>query len=92
MIEVLIRRIDPDVELPSYAHPGDAGADVTTTVDITLQPGERAVVPTGLSIALPDGYVALSTHGRVWPRSPVSRSSTPRVLSMRATGARSRCC
>jgi dUTP pyrophosphatase len=64
MIEVLIRRIDPDVELPSYAHPGDAGADVTTTVDVTLGPGERALVPTGLSVALPDGYVAL-----VHPRS-----------------------
>jgi dUTP pyrophosphatase len=64
MIEVLVRRIDPDVGLPSYAHPGDAGADVTTTVDVTLEPGERALVPTGLSIALPDGYVAL-----VHPRS-----------------------
>jgi dUTP pyrophosphatase len=64
MIEVLIRRIDPGVDLPSYAHPGDAGADVTTTVDLTLAPGERALVPTGVSIALPDGYVAL-----VHPRS-----------------------
>ena len=64
MLEVLIRRIDPDVDLPSYAHPGDAGADITTTVDVSLEPGERALVPTGLSIALPDGYVAL-----VHPRS-----------------------
>lgn len=64
MVEVLIRRIDPDVVLPSYAHPGDAGADLTTTVDVTLEPGERALVPTGISIALPDGYVAL-----VHPRS-----------------------
>lgn len=64
MVEVLIRRIDPDVPLPTYAHPGDAGADLVSTVDVTLAPGERAVVPTGISIALPSDYVAL-----VHPRS-----------------------
>ena len=63
-VEILIRRLDPSVPLPSYAHPGDAGADLTTTVDVHLEPGERAMVPTGISIALPDGYVAL-----VHPRS-----------------------
>ena len=63
-VEILIRRLDTEVPLPTYAHPGDAGADLTTTVDVHLAPGERAVVPTGLSIALPDGYVAL-----VHPRS-----------------------
>ena len=50
--------------VPSYAHAGDAGADLHTTVDVSLAPGERALVPTGLSIALPDGFVAL-----VHPRS-----------------------
>ena len=64
MVEVLIRRIDHDVPLPAYAHPGDAGADLLSTVDLTLAPGERALVPTGISIALPAGYVAL-----VHPRS-----------------------
>lgn len=64
MVEVLIRRIDPDVPLPTYAHPGDAGADLVSTVDVRLTPGERALVPTGISIALPAGYVAL-----VHPRS-----------------------
>jgi dUTP pyrophosphatase len=63
-VEVLIHRVDPDVPLPSYAHPGDAGADLVTAVDVTLGPAERATVPTGLSIALPDGYVGL-----VHPRS-----------------------
>ena len=57
-------RLDPDLPLPAYAHPGDAGADLVTTVDVTLAPGERALVPTGIAIALPDGYVAL-----VHPRS-----------------------
>jgi dUTP pyrophosphatase len=64
MVEILISRLDAEVPLPSYAHPGDAGADLTTTVDVLLGPGERALVPTGISIALPEGYVAL-----VHPRS-----------------------
>ena len=64
MVEILIKRLDEQVPLPSYAHPGDAGADLTTTVDVRLGPGERAMVPTGIAVALPDGYVAL-----VHPRS-----------------------
>ena len=63
-VQVLITRLDPSVPLPVYAKGGDAGADIVTRVDVTLQPGERALVPTGISIALPDGYVAL-----VHPRS-----------------------
>ena len=62
--DVLIKRLDPDVPLPSYAHPGDAGADLATAEDIDLRPGERALVRTGLAIALPDGYAAF-----VHPRS-----------------------
>jgi dUTP pyrophosphatase len=63
-LDVLIRRLDPDAPLPSYAHPGDAGVDLATTIDVTLQPGERSVVPTGIALALPEGFVAL-----VHPRS-----------------------
>lgn len=63
-VDVLIRRLDPDLPLPSYAHPGDAGADLVAAVDVELPPGERAVVPTGMSIALPDGYAAF-----IHPRS-----------------------
>jgi dUTP pyrophosphatase len=63
-VKVLIKRLDPGVPLPLYAKGGDAGADIVSAVDITLAPGERALVPTGISIALPDGYVAL-----VHPRS-----------------------
>ena len=65
-------------ELPFYAHPGDAGADLKSTEDLTLEPGERAVVGTGVSIALPDGYVAFvvprsglaSKHGITVVNSP----------------------
>ncbi|KRF36029.1 dUTP diphosphatase [Nocardioides sp. Soil805] len=63
-LEVAIVRLDTDLPPPSYAHPGDAGADLRTTVDVSLAPGERALVPTGIGIALPEGYVAL-----VHPRS-----------------------
>ena len=63
-LEILVRRLDPELPLPSYAHPGDAGADLLTTVDVSLAPGERAMVPTGIAVALPEGYVAL-----VHPRS-----------------------
>jgi dUTP pyrophosphatase len=63
-VRVLVQRLDPGVPLPAYALPGDAGADVVTTVDAELAPGERAVLPTGLALALPDGYAAF-----VHPRS-----------------------
>lgn len=63
-LDVLIRRVDPGVALPSYGHPGDAGVDLVTTQDAALDPGERAVLPTGIAVALPDGYAAF-----VHPRS-----------------------
>lgn len=63
-LEILVQRLDPELPLPAYAHPGDAGADLLTTVDVTLAPGERALVPTGIAIALPEGYAAF-----VHPRS-----------------------
>jgi len=60
---VRTRRLDPGLPLPSYAHPGDAGADLVSRVDVTLAPGQRVLVPTGLAIALPEGYAAF-THPR----------------------------
>ena len=63
-VEVLISTTSGDVPIPSYAHPGDAGADLTTREAVTLAPGERRTVPTGVRIALPDGYAAF-----VHPRS-----------------------
>jgi dUTP pyrophosphatase len=64
MTDVLISRLDPGVPIPAYEHPGDAGADLVTTVDATLAPGERALLPTGIAIALPEGFAAF-----VHPRS-----------------------
>ena len=63
-VRVLLHRLDPDLPAPSYAHPGDAGADLSARVDVEIAPGERAVVPTGVVIALPEGYAAF-----VHPRS-----------------------
>ncbi|AEW97002.1 MULTISPECIES: dUTP diphosphatase [Streptomycetaceae] len=63
-VDVLIRRLDPEVPVPAYGHPGDAGVDLVTTEACQLAPGERALLPTGIAIALPDGYAAF-----VHPRS-----------------------
>lgn len=64
MVQISIQRLDPELPLPSYAHPGDAGADLHAAVELTLAPGERSLVRTGIAMALPAGYVAL-----VHPRS-----------------------
>ncbi|MFJ9557456.1 dUTP diphosphatase [Nocardiopsis sp. NPDC101807] len=69
-IPITVHRLDPGLPLPAYAHPGDGGADLHTAVDIVLAPGERATVPTGLAIALPDGYAAF-----VHPRSGLAARS-----------------
>ncbi|MDR7083903.1 dUTP pyrophosphatase [Arthrobacter ginsengisoli] len=63
-LTVQLKMLDDGLEPPSYAHPGDAGADLRSREDVVLEPGERRLVPTGVSIALPDGFVAL-----IHPRS-----------------------
>jgi dUTP pyrophosphatase len=63
-VPVLVKRLDRELPLPARAHPGDAGVDLCAAAEVTLGPGERAVVPTGVAIALPDGYAAF-----VHPRS-----------------------
>jgi dUTP pyrophosphatase len=64
MLEVSVTRLDPEVPLPAYAHVGDAGCDLVTTVDAEVKPGERVILPTGIALALPEGYAAF-----VHPRS-----------------------
>lgn len=61
---IRITRLDPELPVPAYAHPGDAGADLHAAADVHLGPGERALVPTGIAIALEPGYAAF-----VHPRS-----------------------
>jgi dUTP pyrophosphatase len=62
--ELPVRRLHPDLPLPAYAHPGDAGADLCAAEDVVLPPGGRATVGTGLAIAVPEGHAAF-----VHPRS-----------------------
>ena len=62
-VQIQVTQQHPDLPLPAYAHPGDAGADLVAAEALDLAPGERAVVPTGISIALPDGYAAF-IHAR----------------------------
>ena len=76
---VHLRRLDPDLPVPSYAHPGDAGADLHAAAEVTLLPGERTLVPTGVALALPDGYVGLGPSGDAFTRTIVV---APRVGGM----------
>lgn len=64
VVAVQVVRLDRDLPLPAYAHEGDAGADLLARTDVTLAPGHRALVPTGIVLALPPGYA-----GFVHPRS-----------------------
>jgi dUTP pyrophosphatase len=63
-VEILLYQLDPDLEPPAYAHPGDAGADLRSVENFVLAPGERRVVSTGIAVAVPQGYAAF-----VHPRS-----------------------
>jgi dUTP pyrophosphatase len=63
-IKVLLKQLDPTLKLPAYAYPGDAGLDLLAAADLLLLPGQRASVPTGIAIAIPEGYA-----GFVLPRS-----------------------
>jgi dUTP pyrophosphatase len=79
-VDVPVRRLDPDLPLPAYAHPGDAGAYLVAAEDVVLAPGERRLVPTGIAIALPDGYVGL-----VHPRSGLAHRLGVTVLNAPGT-------
>jgi dUTP pyrophosphatase len=79
-VPVPVRRLDPDLPLPSYAHPGDAGADLVCAEDVELAPGARSLVRTGVAIALPEGYVGL-----VHPRSGLAARLGVTVLNAPGT-------
>lgn len=79
-VDVPVRRLDPDLPMPVYAHPGDAGADLVAAEDVELAPGERRLVPTGIAVALPDGYVGL-----VHPRSGLAHRLGVTVLNAPGT-------
>ena len=78
--EILLQQLDPELPVPSYAHPGDAGADLFSRDTVTIAPGGRLLVPTGIAIALPAGYVAL-----VHPRSGLAAKQGITVLNAPGT-------
>lgn len=86
-IVVPIMRLDPSVELPSYAYAGDAGLDLRSSEDVTLAPFERRLISTGLAVAIPEGYA-----GFVQPRSGLalkqglSMANTPGLIDSRYRG------
>src|SRR5258708_33115625 len=79
-VGVLIQRLDPGLPLPQRAHPGDAGADLRAAADVELAPGQRAVVPTGVAIALPAGYAAF-----VHPRSGLAAPHGVTIVNAHGT-------
>ena len=79
-VVIQVRRLDPDLPLPAYAHPGDAGADLVAAEEVEIAPGARAKVRTGLAIALPEGYVGL-----VHPRSGLAARLGVTVLNAPGT-------
>jgi dUTP pyrophosphatase len=79
-VNVQVLRIDPDLPLPAYAHPGDAGADLVAAEEAEIAPGARVKVRTGVAIALPEGYVGL-----VHPRSGLAARLGVTVLNAPGT-------
>jgi dUTP pyrophosphatase len=86
-IKLQIQRVDKGLALPSYAYPGDAGLDLRSAIDITLAPFARALIPTGIKIAIPEGHA-----GFVQPRSGLalraglSQANTPGLIDSRYRG------
>lgn len=74
-MKILAKKLHPEAKIPSFAYPGDAGMDLYSVTDLVLKPGERASVPTGIALALPEGYVAL-----VWDKGGVSHKFGVKVL------------
>jgi dUTP pyrophosphatase len=79
-VPVPIQRLDPDLPTPAYAHPGDAGADLVAAEEVAIAPGGRALVRTGVAVALPEGYVGL-----VHPRSGLAARLGVTVLNAPGT-------
>jgi dUTP pyrophosphatase len=76
--ELPFRKLRPDAKLPAAQHPGDAGLDLCSAVDVVVEPGERVMIPTGVAVAIPDGHAGLvlprsglaSQHGLTMANSP----------------------
>ena len=80
-LEVRVKRLDSGLPLPAYANPGDAGIDLYSAEDLALSPGQRALVPTGIAVAIPEGFVGLihPRSGLAW-RSGISMVNAPGTI------------
>jgi dUTP pyrophosphatase len=86
-VPLRIKRLQPDVELPSYAHPGDAGLDIRSAEEAVLQPGERRLIGTGLAMALPEGYAAfVQPRSGLAARHGISIVNTPGLIDCHYRG------
>ncbi len=80
-VPVPVRRLDPELPLPAYAQPGDAGLDLRVAEDVRLDPGERTLVGTGVAVAIPDGYCGLVTpRSGLASRAGLSLANSPGVV------------
>jgi len=79
-LEIEIQKLQPEAKVPAYAHHGDAGVDLYSTIDHTLQPGARVLVPTGLKMSIPEGY-----EGQVRPKSGLALKHGISVLNTPGT-------
>jgi dUTP pyrophosphatase len=82
-MDIKIKKITPEAKAPAYAHPGDAGMDLYACVHMTLAPGETKPVPTGIQMAIPEGYVGL-----VWDKSGISLKGVHRLAGVVDAGYR----
>lgn len=80
VVEVLVQRLDPGLPMPAREHPGDAGLDLRSRLDVRLEPGGRSLVPTGIAIAMPSGFAAF-----VHPRSGMALRHGVTVLNAPGT-------
>jgi dUTP pyrophosphatase len=86
-IVLRIKKLDPGVAAPSYAHPGDAGLDISSAEDVVIEPGERAVVGTGFAMALPEGYAAfVQPRSGLAARRGLSNVHTPGLIDCHYRG------
>ena len=82
-MDIKIKKITPEAKAPAYAHPGDAGMDLFACADMSLAPGETKPVPTGIQMAIPQGYVGL-----VWDKSGISLKGVHRLAGVVDAGYR----
>jgi dUTP pyrophosphatase len=82
-VELKVQKIHEDAKLPLYQHKGDAGLDLFSSIDFTLGAGEAKPVPTGIKVAVPDGYVGL-----VWDKSGISLKGVHRLAGVIDSGYR----